>query len=141
MNANSDLIFRSALLEEIEGIYKRHYEKSCYQFIHDFFKAIFRRINKASAVDAVVLPVHVQQIVYADLRPWETTLNVQPFMVTCITVTQNKKGEWTKKFRANWFKDGKAVYEAHDFWFDEIGNKVFLTREEAEAVLGRTDDA
>ena len=49
----NDLISRSALLEEIEGIYKRHYEKSCYQFIHDFFKAIFRRINKAPAVDAV----------------------------------------------------------------------------------------
>lgn len=48
-----DLISRSALLDEINGIYKRHYEKSHYQFIHDFFRAIFRRINKAPAVDAV----------------------------------------------------------------------------------------
>lgn len=52
---DNDLISRSALLKEIEGIYKRHYEKSCYQFIHDFFKAIFRRINKAPAVDASTL--------------------------------------------------------------------------------------
>lgn len=51
----NDLISRSALIDEIEGIYKRHYEKSCYQFIHDFFKAIFRRINKAPAVDASTL--------------------------------------------------------------------------------------
>ena len=52
---DNDLISRSALFEEIEGIYKRHYEKSCYQFIHDFFKTIFRGINKAPAVDAETL--------------------------------------------------------------------------------------
>ena len=49
----SDLISRGALLDEIDGIYKRHYVNSAYQFIHDFFRAIFRRINKAPAVDAV----------------------------------------------------------------------------------------
>lgn len=49
----SELISRSALLEEFNGIYDRHFKNSAYQFIHDFFKAARRRINKAPAVDAV----------------------------------------------------------------------------------------
>jgi hypothetical protein len=49
----NDLISRSALLEEFNGIYDRHFKNSAYQFIHDFFKAARRRINKAPAVDAV----------------------------------------------------------------------------------------
>lgn len=49
----SDLISRSALLDEINGIYKRHYEKSSYQFIHDFFRAMFRKVHKAPTIDAV----------------------------------------------------------------------------------------
>ena len=131
----NDLISRSALIDQLERLatHEDAWRQSC-------ILGIVRTIDNAPAVDAVVLPVHVQQIVYADLRLWETTLNVQPFMVTCITVTQNKKGEWTKKFRANWFKDEKAVDVSHDFLFDEIGKTVFLTKEEAETVLGRADD-
>ncbi len=135
----NDLISRSALLEEIS---------KCTIMPDDLYSmgimagvdAIKKKVENAPAVDAVEVPVRVQQIVYANLRPWEKTLNIQPFMVTCITVTQNKKGDWTKKFRANWFKDEKAVDESHDFRFDEIGKKVFLTKEEAETVLGRADD-
>lgn len=131
-----DLISRSALLaEHCDG---------CDAFVKGLCNydacGAAQLIWEAPAVDAVELPVCVQQIVYANLRPWEKTLNIQPFMVTCITVTQNKKGDWTKKFRANWFKDEKAVDESHDFRFDEIGKKVFLTKEEAETVLRRADD-
>ena len=52
----NDLISRSALLEEFNGIYDRHFKNSAYQFIHDFFRAARRRINNAPTVDAVVLP-------------------------------------------------------------------------------------
>ena len=48
-----DLISRSALKKEVEGAFNRHYEKSCYQFIHDFFNATIKRIKNAPAVDAV----------------------------------------------------------------------------------------
>jgi thiaminase len=47
------LIDANALVDEIDGIYKRHYANSAYQFIHDFFRAVFRRIHKAPTVDAV----------------------------------------------------------------------------------------
>lgn len=47
------LIDADALIDEIAGIYQRHYINSAYQFIHDFFRAVFRRIHKAHTVDAV----------------------------------------------------------------------------------------
>ena len=47
------LIDANALIDEIAGIYQRHYINSAYQFIHDFFRAAFRRIYKAPTVDAV----------------------------------------------------------------------------------------
>ena len=49
----NDLISRSALLAEVEGAFNRHYEQSCYQFIHDFFRCAVKRIKNAPAVDAV----------------------------------------------------------------------------------------
>ena len=47
------LIDANALLEEIERIYTEHYEKSTYKFIHDFFRAMIRRVRIAPNVDAV----------------------------------------------------------------------------------------
>lgn len=51
--ADNDMISRSALFEDITGAFNRHYEKSYYQCIHDFFNCTVRRINNAPAVDAV----------------------------------------------------------------------------------------
>lgn len=47
------LIDADALLKEIDGIHQRHYANSSYQFIHDFFLAMFRRIKNAPTVDVV----------------------------------------------------------------------------------------
>lgn len=47
------LIDANALIDEIDGIYQRHYANSCYKFIHDFFRAMFRRIKNVPTVDAV----------------------------------------------------------------------------------------
>jgi hypothetical protein len=47
------LIDANALLEEIERIYTEHYEKSAYKFVHDFFKAMIKRVRIAPTVDAV----------------------------------------------------------------------------------------
>lgn len=47
------LIDANVLIDEIDGIYKRHYINSSYQFIHDFFRAVFRKIHKAPTVEVV----------------------------------------------------------------------------------------
>lgn len=52
---NNDLISRSALIAEFERIYEAHYKCTVYQFIHDIFKAMFRRLKNAPAVDAVAV--------------------------------------------------------------------------------------
>ena len=46
--------------------------------------------------------------------------------VTNLTVTQNKKGIWTKKFRAMRLENGKTTALALEFGLDDIGNIVFL---------------
>ena len=53
MATEKRLIDANALLKEIDGIHQRHYANSSYQFIHDFFLAMFRRIKNAPTVDAV----------------------------------------------------------------------------------------
>lgn len=53
MENKKRLIDANALLREIDGIHQRHYANSSYQFIHDFFLAMFRRIRNAPTVDAV----------------------------------------------------------------------------------------
>ena len=53
MATEKRLIDANALLAEIERIYTEHYEKSAYKFIHDFFRAMRRRIRIAPTVDAV----------------------------------------------------------------------------------------
>jgi hypothetical protein len=47
------LIDADALLKEVDRIHKEHYENSNYQFIHDFFLAMFRKIRKQPTIDAV----------------------------------------------------------------------------------------
>lgn len=59
---NNDLISRSALIAEFERIYTEHYKCTVYQFIHDIFKAMFRRLKNAPAVDAVEV-VHGEWII------------------------------------------------------------------------------
>lgn len=86
----------------------------------------------------VALPIDVGDMVYANRKNWATgEYEVSPYQVTNITITKNKKGIWTKKYRAMWFIGGKTVDAQINFSFADIGKKVFLTREEAERELER----
>lgn len=48
-----DLVKRSDLLEEVERVYRDHYEQSYSKAIHDLFNAVRRRIRRCATVDAV----------------------------------------------------------------------------------------
>jgi hypothetical protein len=80
----------------------------------------------------IVSPVKVGDIVFAKQK-WDEF--VTEYKVTNFFISQNKKGEWTKKYCAMKFYDGKTINWRLDFSFDEIGKTVFLTREEAENAL------
>ena len=83
----------------------------------------------------IVPPVKVGDTVYSWLYEWKKECGISPYQITNITITQNKKGVWTKKYRAMQLLGSKTIDWQINFSFDEIGKTVFLTREEAEAVL------
>ena len=83
----------------------------------------------------VELPCKIGDVVYSLYRWWRKEDGIVPYQITNLTITQNKKGEWKKKYRAMWLVDGKTRDRALDFGFDEIGKTAFLTREAAEAAI------
>ena len=90
----------------------------------------------------VELPCAVGDIVYAPHWHWGTDIkgDIMPYQITNITITQNKKGIWTKKYRAMEIQNGRTIDWQLNFEFDEIGKTVFLTREEAERALERSEN-
>ncbi len=83
----------------------------------------------------VVLPCKVGDFVWAKAFWWRDFADIIVYQITNISITQNKKGEWTKRYRAMRFKDGKTFDMQLNFSFDDIGKTVFLTRELAEKAL------
>lgn len=96
--------------------------------------------DKLIAEGAIILPCKVGDIVYSYLHSWKHEDGIAAYQITNITITQNKKGEWTKKYRAMEVKDGKTIDWQLNFAFDEIGKEVFLTRDEAEKALERSEE-
>lgn len=83
----------------------------------------------------IVPPCKVGDMVYSWKLDWDKEGDIVPYQITNITVTQNKKGVWTKKYRAMQVINGKTIDWQLNFAFDEIGETVFLTFEEAERKL------
>ena len=99
--------------------------------IGDIAKKLCELEDKIEQGKIVELPCAVGDIVYASHRHWGTYIkgDIMPYQITNITITQNKKGEWTKKYRAMEVQNGKTIDWQLNFAFDEIGKTVFLTPE------------
>lgn len=65
---------------------------------------------------------------------------VLEFMVRSISISCNSKGVWTKKFRICEVQNGKTRDNQRNIEFGDYGKTVFLTREEAEKELGRSEN-
>lgn len=79
-------------------------------------------------------PCKVGDVVYIHDYPFRGG-GVNPYQITNLLITQNKKGVWTKKYRAMWIKDGNTVDAQLNFDFTDIGKTVFLSRVEADQAL------
>lgn len=80
------------------------------------------------------LPCKIGNIVY-NYNPYTTIhTGIQPYEITNIMISQNKKGEWTKKYRAMLLINGKTIDWQMNFKFDDIGKTVFLTKEAEKAL-------
>ena len=77
------LIDANALIKEIDGIYRRHYANSNYQFIHDFFLAMFRRIKKAPTIDTVWLNKTVDAVPVVRCKECESWIYIGDGMGDC----------------------------------------------------------
>lgn len=76
----------------------------------------------------IELPCSVGDTVWARSWYYGEAGNWKPWQVTNLTVTQNKKGIWTKKFRAMKLDNGKTTAIALEFGLDDVGNIVFLDK-------------
>lgn len=86
--------------------------------------------------DGVICPpCKVGDVVHAKGEWWLDKDEVVDYLITNIAITQNKAGEWKKKYRAMRFFGGKTYDSQLNFSFEDIGKTVFLTREEAEQAL------
>ena len=81
------------------------------------------------------LPCKVGDTVYHESQYATVHKGVQAYQITNIMISQNKKGEWTKKYRAMMLLNGRIVDSQLNFSFDDLGKTVFLTKEEAEQAL------
>ena len=120
-------------LQEIEKVYLDHYKQSLHKCMHDFYNAVRRRLRRAESTNVIELPIKVGQIIYTDHEPWRKEVHIDPYIVTSISISQNKKGIWTKTFRASWYPDSSTRSWSHDLAFDDLGNKAFFTKEAAIA--------
>lgn len=74
----------------------------------------------------IELPCSVGDTVWARSWCYGEAGNWKPWVVTNLTVTINKKGNWTKKFRAMKLVNGQASVPSLEFSADDIGQTVFL---------------
>lgn len=81
------------------------------------------------------LPCKVGDTVFHRKEYAATFTGIREYQITNIMISQNKKGEWTKKYRAMMLLDGKTIDCPINFAFDDIGKTVFLTKAEAEKAL------
>lgn len=81
------------------------------------------------------LPCKVGDIVFYkdEYSTWRT--GIESYQITNIMISQNKKGEWTKKYRAMMLLNGKIIDVQLNFSFNDLCKTVFLTKEEAESAL------
>lgn len=81
------------------------------------------------------IPCKVGDTVFHRKEYAATFTGIREYQITNIMISQNKKGEWTKKYRAMMWLDGKTIDCPINFAFDDIGKTVFLTKAEAEKAL------
>ena len=85
--------------------------------------------------DIIKAPVNIGQIVYTQKGVFKRALDVQPFQVTNIIVSQNQKGVWTKRFSVCWAPNGEIMVNyKYTFDFDDLGKTVFYSKKTAEMV-------
>lgn len=123
-------LIKKSRREWLEKEYDHETEKSVDEYVADYLMS----------KNVVVLPCMVGDTVYSLLYWWDKDSGIVPYQITNLTMTQNQKGEWTKKYRAMQLKKGKTIDWQLNFDFNMLGKTVFLSRAEAKAKLREMRD-
>lgn len=75
---------------------------------------------------AIELPCSVGDTVWARSWCYGEAGKYKPWVITNLTCTLNKKGKWSKRFRAMKIVNGQASVPSLEFSIDNIGQIVFL---------------
>jgi hypothetical protein len=98
--------------------------------------AEYRRLEEQGLL--LKLPCNVGDVVWHERKNSHLS-GVHPYQITNVMISQNKKGEWTRKYRAMRLLNGKTIDSQINFEFDQLGKTVFLTKEEAEKALEKLE--
>ena len=82
----------------------------------------------------IFLDFDVDDIVYTCTCSWRPPVNedeITAWMIVSYTASRNKKYEKKLKYRICELKNGKTTSNQQDFGPEDIGTKVFCTRDEA----------
>ena len=74
----------------------------------------------------IELPCSVGDTVWARSWCYGEAGKWKPWIITNLTCTLNKKGKWTKKFRAMKLVKGQATVPPLEFSIDDIGKVILL---------------
>lgn len=93
--------------------------------------------------EEIYSPVSIGQTTYWLPRNWEIALcknkgqtpETQECQVTYISIMQNSKKEWTKKFRVSKITNGKRIDIQRNYNFNDIGREIFFSQKEADDSL------
>lgn len=103
-----------------------------YKIMRHLAEKLFEYEQSEEHGSLLTLPCKVGDIVYHEKPYVSIHTGIQSYQITNIMISQNKKGAWTKKYRAMLLLNGKIVDSQLNFSFDDIGKTVFLSKEEAE---------
>lgn len=110
------------MLQEAEGQAAYYDKNDMYDMIADYL------LDNG----VIVLPCKIGDTVWFKSK-WQSC--IEPYEITNLMLSQNKKGEWTRKYTAYLLQSEKTMDVAIRFTFDDVGKTVSLTREAAEEAL------
>lgn len=130
-------LYNQEMLKEVSATY----DELWYMCQH-----IVYSMELADSETKIALPVSVGQTMYWLPYAWEISFckhenkmpSAQECEVTCLSVTQNRNMDWRKKFRVSKVVDGRRVDSQRNYNFNDIGNTIFFTRDDANNALKKS---
>lgn len=103
-------------------------QKACNEFFDTHDKCSTAELSDyLISKGAIMPPCEVGDVVYPYMHSWRNENGQEAYRITNMSITQNKKLQWTKQFRAMLLENGKTVDRQVNFSFDDVGKSILLS--------------